>query len=425
MKLEKAKGTKDYPPENEIARQHVISVIRETFELYGFSPLETSILERQETLAAKFAGGEEILKEVYKLKDQGNRELGLRYDLTVPLARFMGMHPDIRMPFKRYEIGRVFRDGPIKLGRLREFLQCDADIIGVNGISGEIEVLSCARDAFKKLGIEIETRLNSRKLLSEIMAACEIGNTEEAILAIDKIEKLGMDYVLKELNSKGISESKSKKLISMIVQKGNNKQTIEAIEKQLGKGSEGMKEIKGLLSELGKAGCEVIFQPSLARGLSYYTGAIYEVYPVQGSVKSSLAAGGRWDNLVSRLLVSKRDYPALGISFGIEPITEVLNEKRPSGIKSPAQIYVIPIGDVDGIKVVQELRKGGVKADIDIMQRGPSKNIDYAGSLGIPLVGFYGEDEMKKGVIKIRNLNTGKESLVKIKEAARSIGKDL
>jgi len=151
MKLEKAKGTKDYPPENEIARQHVISMIRETFELYGFSPLETSILERQETLAAKFAGGEEILKEVYKLKDQGNRELGLRYDLTVPLARFMGMHPDIRMPFKRYEIGRVFRDGPINPGRLREFLQCDADIIGVNGISGEIEVLSCARDAFKNI----------------------------------------------------------------------------------------------------------------------------------------------------------------------------------------------------------------------------------------------------------------------------------
>ena len=169
MELQNAKGTKDIPPEEKIIKQKIVDTLKEVFELYGFNPIETPLLERYETIAAKYAGGAEILKETFKLKDQGKRELALRYDLTVPFSRFVGMNPNLKMPFKRYQIGRVFRDGPIKLGRYREFWQCDVDVVGTKSMKADAECLSIAKEAFKRLNLNVIIKVNNRKILDSML----------------------------------------------------------------------------------------------------------------------------------------------------------------------------------------------------------------------------------------------------------------
>src|SRR3989344_5805444 len=174
MKLEKAKGTRDLLPSEAIPRQAILDKLRKTFELYGFSPAETPILERYETLASKYAGGAEILKETFKLKDQGDRELGLRYDLTVPMCRYIAMNPSLKMPFKRYAIGDVFRDGPVESARYRQFKQCDVDVVGVKGMAADAEVIILASRVFKELGFESVIRVNNRKLLNAVLEYCGV-----------------------------------------------------------------------------------------------------------------------------------------------------------------------------------------------------------------------------------------------------------
>jgi len=191
MNLERAKGTKDYPPEEKIARQEVIDKLRAIFELYGFSPLETPIIERFDVLSAKYAGGAEILKETFKFKDQGDRELGLRYDLTVPLARFIGMNPNLKMPFKRYQMGQVFRDGPIKTGRQREFWQCDVDTVGTKNMIADAEFIKIAQRFFEAIGLNVIIEINNRKLLDGLLEDLKIPEDKknDVIIAIDKLKK--------------------------------------------------------------------------------------------------------------------------------------------------------------------------------------------------------------------------------------------
>src|SRR3989344_2904730 len=193
MKLQLPKGTRDLKPEEAIVRNKIVSALKEVFELYGYNPLETPAFERFDILASKYAGGDEILKETFKLKDQGNRELGLRYDLTVPLARYVGTNPNIKLPFKRYQIGEVFRDGPVASARYRQFLQCDVDVVGSSSIAAEAELINLIYTAFSKLGIEVVIKFNSRKLLNDILdyIGIEKSKQELAILSIDKMEKLG------------------------------------------------------------------------------------------------------------------------------------------------------------------------------------------------------------------------------------------
>src|SRR3989344_9067986 len=212
--LMQAKGTKDYPPEEKLLRNNIVHTIKLQFEKYGFVPLETATLDSLDSLTSKFAGGEEILKEVYKLKDQGKRDLALRFDLTVPLARFIGENPHMKMPFKRYEIGKVFRDGPIKAGRLREFWQCDGDVIGSASMLADGEGLTLARDVFKELNIDIIIKVNNRKLLNGIMQASNITKDKEhAILSLDKLEKFGKDAIKKELKEKKFNDGQIKQLL--------------------------------------------------------------------------------------------------------------------------------------------------------------------------------------------------------------------
>lgn len=191
MTIERAKGTRDLLPEDEILRNEIIDTLKKTFENYGFSPIETPIIERYETLTSKYAGGSEIVKEMFKLKDQGDRDLGLRYDLTVPLARVIVMNPQQKMPFKRYEIGEVFRDGPIKLGRYRQFTQCDADVVGNKNMMADVECIKLAREVFSRLNMKVTIEVNNRKILDSLLDYLKIPNEkrEATMIAIDKIKK--------------------------------------------------------------------------------------------------------------------------------------------------------------------------------------------------------------------------------------------
>ena len=404
---------RDFPPEEKILRDEVISVLKGIFELYGFSPLETPVVERWEVLSAKYSGGEEILKETFKLTDQGGRQLGLRYDLTVPLARFVGMNPTIKRPFKRYQIGTVYRDGPIKKGRTREFYQCDADIVGSSSPLADAECVQLALDVFEKLGIDVEVKINNRKVLYELAQAAEIPEelTEAAILSLDKLEKIGPDGVLREMIERGIARVSAERFLS-------GAQDREALKK-----GEGYRELEPVLSALQDP--RVVWTPSLARGLSYYTGTIYEVYAKNSSVTGSLAAGGRYDNMIGQFLGGSEKIPAVGISFGLEPILEVLKEKHSERIvrKTVTQVYVIPFKTLlaEGRAICQQLRRAGIKTDMDFSAKGISDGLKYANAYEIPFVVIVGPDEVAAGKVKLRDMRSGEEKLLTVDEVPHQI----
>jgi histidyl-tRNA synthetase len=413
MELQLPRGMRDFPPEEKILRDEVISVLKGIFELYGFSPLETPVVERWEVLSAKYSGGEEILKETFKLTDQGGRQLGLRYDLTVPLARFVGMNPTIKRPFKRYQIGTVYRDGPIKKGRTREFYQCDADIVGSSSPLADAECVQLALDVFEKLGIDVEVKINNRKVLYELAQAAEIPEelTEAAILSLDKLEKIGPNGVLREMIERGIARTSAERFLL-------GAQDREALKK-----GEGYRELEPVLSALQDP--RVVWTPSLARGLSYYTGTIYEVYAKNSSVTGSLAAGGRYDNMIGQFLGGSEKIPAVGISFGLEPILEVLKEKHPNRImrKTVTQVYVIPFKTLlaEGRAICQQLRRAGIKTDMDFSAKGISDGLKYANAYEIPFVVIVGPDEVAAGKVKLRDMRSGEEKLLTVDEVPHQI----
>ena len=417
MQLERAKGTEDFPPEKKILRNEIIEKLKKVFERYGFNPLETPILERYSTLSAKYAGGSEILKETFRLKDQGNRELGLRYDLTVPLARFIAMNPQIGFPFKRYQIEKVFRDGPVTKARIREFWQCDVDIVGVKSLLADVEIIQLALDALKELGLECTIKINNRKLLNEIISSVNIKNDpNDVILCIDKLYKLGQDVVEKELKEKGVATEQIASIMSIITIKGSNKEKQEKLQKKIPE-SEGLQEIQEVLKYCKE---NVEFDITLARGLSYYTGTVFEIVLKDKSLGCSLGGGGRYDNMIGGF-ADRDEISAVGISFGLEPIFTVL-ENLGKAKKTTTQIYIIPINTIkQSLDLTQKLRNKGLNVDLDINERNISKNLNYANKNEIPYVIFLGEDEVKKKKVKLRNMKTGKEIFLSINDVVKKI----
>ncbi len=368
--LQRARGTRDILPEEQIVKGQVISVLKETFELFGYSPLETPIIERFDVLCSKYAGGAEILKETFKLKDQGGRELGLRYDLTVPMARVVGMNPQLKMPFKRYQIGEVFRDGPVSLGRYRQFIQCDIDVVGCKDMTADAEIVNIAAVAFKKLGLNLEIKVSNRKILNGIMekVGIEDDKRDAAILSIDKLEKFGRDAVVKELGEKGISNDSIIGLMDIITISGTNEEKLNELKKLI-PDNEGLKEIEAMMNYLNISDVNFIFDVSLARGLSYYTGTIFETFVKDSKIKSAVCSGGRWDKMIGEFLQGG-DYPAVGISFGLERIFDAYLEKNPIKQKVVTQLFIIPIGTLEqSLGIAKQLRESGVKVDIDLMGR--------------------------------------------------------
>ncbi|MFC2135639.1 histidine--tRNA ligase [Bacteroidota bacterium] len=424
MKLMNARGVRDFPPEEKIIRQEIVDSLRTTFEEYGFNPIETPAIERLDVLSSKYAGGTEILKETFKFRDQGKRDLCLRYDLTVPFARFVGMNPNLKMPFKRYQIGRVYRDGPIKLGRYREFWQCDVDVVGTKSMLAEAELLDIASKVFKKLGFKVILKVSNRKVLDGIMESSGIKEIKwtDAILTIDKLEKFGKTEVVKELKSKGIDDKAIKKVFGIIQKQDTNKKTIDNLKLFLkeGIGAEGLAEMEELLKYLRSLKVTIDFDPSLARGLAYYTGPVFEVFLKDSKIKSAVAGGGRYDNLIGDFLEKKDSYPATGISFGLEVITDALSAKEKK--KSVVDVYIISIKTpAESLKIAKELRNAGIKTDMDIVGRGISKNLDYANTYNIPYVLFVGQQELAKKKVKLRDMKSGKEQLLSVDEVIKKL----
>lgn len=419
-KLERARGTRDFSFGEALQRQQIVSTLRGVFELYGYNPIETPVIEKFETIASKYAGGEEILKETFRLTDQGGRELGLRYDLTVPMCRFIATNPNLKMPFKRYQIGNVFRDGPLKTGRYREFAQCDVDIVGVKSMAVDAEMIAIAQDVFKKLQLNAVIKVNSRKLLNGIIAAAGIkaDKAETTILTLDKLEKTGQAAVEKELAEKGTAAAAIKKLMELITAKGSSAK-LQKLEKEItsSEGKEGLQELQELFGSLEDKG-NVEFDPSLARGLAYYTGTVFEVFLKNSEITSAVAAGGRYDKMIGSFVGSGRDYPAVGISFGLDVIEDALGMEKKEKKKITTVAYIIPIkAGAEARRIAAELRNGGINTDIDMNNRDIKKNMEYSAAAGIPYVVLVGEKEVKSGKVTLRNMKTGKEESVTLTEA--------
>lgn len=425
MELKRAKGTRDFLPEEKIARNGVVEILRKTFERYGFNPLETPTLERMDVLSSKYAGGAEILKETFSLKDQGGRELGLRYDLTVPFARVIAMNKGLRMPFKRYAIGRVFRDGPLKLGRYREFWQCDVDVVGCNSFAAEVELFNIVRDVFSEIGVEVVIKVNDRRLLDAVIERSGVDKKKvnEVILVIDKIDKVGVDAVKKELiDSVGIGAKVCDSLLDVVLCKGSNQDKLKVVSDFV-KDNDGLDNLDRIFSEVDF----LEFSPSLARGLTYYTGTVFEVFLKDGKIGSSLSAGGRYDKLIGELVGDGKEYPSVGISFGLDVINEVLKMKNEGkGRKTVVDVFVVSIGCADEArKIVQKFRDGGLKVDIDLLERGVSKNLDYASKAGIKYVVLVGKKELEAKKVKLKNMASGDEKMMTVNECFKFLTTEL
>lgn len=403
MKPTLAKGTQDKPAKEQIVRGKIMRVLRSNFKKYGFNPLQTPIIERYDVLTSKFAGGEEILKEIYTLNDQGGRDLALRYDLTVPLARYVSMNLDLKLPFKRYQIGQVFRDGPIKAGRFREFTQCDADVVGSNNLYNDAELLKMASCVFDDLDLDVVIKVNNRKILDAIIP---VDDKNSFILSLDKLEKIGKKGVKDELLEKGFDEEViDDVLINLDLGYDELKE----------KFSESMQEVDELLNYCKVLGVDVLFTPSLARGLSYYTGSVFEVFLKDSAITSSIAAGGRYDRMISDF--ANKDYPAVGISFGLDVIMAALDSFDK---ESMVDVFVININqEVEAIKLTEELRSKGVSCDFN--QRNVKKGLGFAASYKIPFVLFVGEDEVKNKLYTLRDMSSGKESKLSVEDIVKTV----
>ncbi|MBT4446701.1 histidine--tRNA ligase [archaeon] len=426
MKLQLAKGVKDIPSETKIIKNQIISKLQQSFERFGFSPLETPIIERFETLAAKFAAGtdSDALKEIFKVTDNAERKLALRFDLTVPMARYVAMNKDLKYPFKRYEVGRVYRDGPIKLGRTREFWQCDIDIVGAKSMLAEAELLAVAENFFNSVDIDVKIKVNNRQILSGILAQSgikELEKQEAAIISIDKLDKIQESGVTKELLEKGFSEKQCVDIFKLI-EKGIS---LQDLKKKIQDESaiEGIEKLEELFANLeGMNLKKVIFDVSLARGLAYYTGTVYEVFSTSGPVTSSIAAGGRYDDMIASFMNSKQQVPAVGISFGIEPIMEILKSKQSIIQKSTARVYLVPIKtESESLKVATELRNANINVCVSMGKKGISKNLAYANSLGIPYTIIIGEKELENKKLTLRNMESGKEESLTTEEIIKKL----
>ncbi|MFE6169453.1 histidine--tRNA ligase [Viridibacillus arvi] len=414
MDYQNVKGTQDYLPEAEVIRRKVRRTLEDTFIQYGCKPIETPILNYTELMASKYGGGAEILEEMYTLTDRGERDLALRYDLTIPFAKVVAMNPAIRMPFKRYEIGKVFRDGPIKTGRFREFTQCDVDIVGVESQIAEAELMEMALSAFTKLDLKIAVQYNNRKLLSGMLEMFEVPTDlmSAVILVLDKLEKVGVPAVKKELSELGLPltvvdsierflTDEKNKTINYFMPFSNVNNNIE----------QGVNELKALESFLKylKISEQCIFNPFLARGLEIYTGTIYELFLVDKTIKSSIGSGGRYDNAIGGLLGSEQSFSTVGISFGLDVIYTAISLNDTAALEaSLLDYYIIPMNTLkESLLVATRLRQKGYKVELDMSNKKIGKALDRANSEGIRNVIIVGENEVELNQITVKNMETG------------------
>ena len=440
------KGTRDFSPIEMARRNYIFDTIRDVFRLYGYRQIETPAMENLSTLMGKY--GEEGDKLLFKILNSGdymkdvdmtmlqngdlNRvaaqlcEKGLRYDLTVPFARYVVQHRnEITFPFKRFQIQPVWRADRPQKGRYREFYQCDADVVGSDSLVNEIELLSMIDEVFRRLKINIEIKLNNRKVLAGI--AEYIGAPEKIIditVAIDKIDKIGLDAVKEELTERGLSVDAVEKLTPVLLIDGSTEQRIEKLAEIIGNtesGRLGIDELKIVFDGVKKAGIEarITLDVSLARGLNYYTGTIIEVKALDVEI-GSITGGGRYDNLTG--IFGLKDVSGVGISFGADRIYDVLNtlDLYPENTLSAVEVMFANMGENEAavsMKMLREIRRAGIAAEIYPDVSKMQKQMKYADTLGVKYVAIVGETEAANGTLTLKNMATGDQQTVTPDEA--------
>lgn len=432
-KTQPARGMRDFLPEDVRKREYVIGVIKEVYERYGFEPIETPAAENIETLMGKY--GEEGNQLIYKILKRGVHEgtgeadLALRYDLTVPLARVVAEYRD-KLPkfFKRYQIQPVWRADRPARGRYREFYQCDVDVLGSRSMIVEAEIISASSEVLSKLGFtDFVVRLNHRKVLSGILHAAGIASAKHdtALVALDKLDKIGTEGVLREFAQREVlSEAAGKELLALVEASGDNEETLQRLEKFIGSntvGAEGLNELREIISYASSS--VVRLDPSLARGLSYYTGAIIEIQVKE--LAGSMGGGGRYDNLVGMFL--GQDIPACGFSLGLERIILIMSEQNmfPENVlRSPADVMVA-IWNEDSIPqsvaLAQKLRASGLRVDLYPEADKLGKQFKYASSRGVPFVAVLGDDERSRGEVALKNMTTGEQVAIPQEDLAKRL----
>ncbi|CCY93575.1 histidine--tRNA ligase 1 [Firmicutes bacterium CAG:884] len=421
MKLRNLKGTEDFLFKDQVVRNKIIDTLKQNFEKYGYMPIETPILNYYDLLALKYEEGDEILNEIYRLSDQGNRDIGLRYDLTVPFCKVVGMQKELRLPFRRYEIGKVFRNGPVKLGRTREFYQCDVDVVGIDGRLIETEQIVMAIEIFKCLGIDINVLYNNRKFMNGLLIEAGISNPTFGVIGIlDKLDKVDRKTIYKMFNDEGIDNSIVDNIFNIF---GKSLDEYNVLYKDSSNEllKNGLNELNDVTDSLKKLNYldNITFDSYLSRGLEIYTGIVFEFRDKLKRLTGSLGAGGRYDKIITNFINDGNVYPAVGLSFGLEPIYVILkNEEKFSLV----DYYIIPMNtEIECLELASKMRDKGKRVLIEMNNRKIKKSFDYANKENIPYVIVIGENEIKENKITIKNMNEGSQEMIDIDEFLRRI----
>lgn len=444
------KGTRDFGPVEMAKRNYIFDTIKEVYALYGFQQIETPAMETLQTLMGKY--GEEGDKLLFKILNSGDYmnkvsdedlhslnslklaaklcEKGLRYDLTVPFARYVVQHrEELQLPFKRYQIQPVWRADRPQKGRYREFYQCDADVVGSDSLLNEVELMQIVDTVFTKFGVRVCIKINNRKILTGIAEV--IGEAEKIVditVAIDKLEKIGLDKVNEELRNDGISEEAIGKLQPIISLSGSNEEKLEVISQVLAgseTGQKGVEETRFILDTLKTVGLhnEIELDLTLARGLNYYTGAVFEVKALDTPM-GSITGGGRYDNLTG--IFGLPGLSGVGISFGADRIYDVLNalDLYPKEAVNSTQVLFINFGEKETaycLPIVGKLRQAGIRAEIYPDKAKMKKQMSYANAKNIPFVVLAGENEMAAGQVTLKNMESGEQTLVTTEELIAAV----
>ena len=441
-----AKGTRDFGPEEVSKRNYIISTIKSHFETFGFMPIETPSFENSETLMGKY--GDEGDRLIFKILNSGDylakvgddlyqkkdaaaltstiSEKALRYDLTVPFARYVVMHQnEIDLPFKRYQVQPVWRADRPQKGRFREFFQCDADVVGSTSLWQEVEFVQLYDAVFSSLGVAgVTIKLNNRKILSGIAEV--IGAKDKLIdftVALDKLDKIGEDGVKKEMLEKGITESAIEKVQPLFSFQGSNTSKLESLKAMLTSSEEGLKGVEELsfiltaIDTLGLKSSNLDLDVTLARGLNYYTGAIIEVAAPEKVKIGSIGGGGRYDDLTG--IFGLKNVSGVGISFGLDRIYLVLEELGlfPTSVSATTEVLFLNFGSQEalyGLKAVKVLRENGIKAELYPDDAKMKKQMNYANKRGIPFVVLAGESEMEQGTFTLKDMTSGTQDKVNL-----------
>lgn len=444
------KGTRDYSPEIMVKRNYIFDTIKSVFKLYGYMPLETPAMENLSTLMGKY--GEEGDKLLFKILNSGDfignipdnelleknsikltgkiSEKGLRYDLTVPFARFVVQHQnELTFPFKRYQIQPVWRADRPQKGRYREFYQCDVDVVGSDSLLHEVELIQMVDEVYRRLKIKVRLLINNRKILAGI--AETIGYSDQLTditVAIDKMDKIGLDNVNAELRDKGITEEAITKLQPILNLQGNNAEKLEKLREVLKESTIGLKGIEELetvfdyLKDL-EITTEIKLDLTLARGLSYYTGAIFEVKALDAEM-GSITGGGRYDDLTG--IFGLKNMSGVGISFGADRIFDVMSQLDlfPKDNTTTTQILFVNFGSREEkycLPLLKQLRALGINAEIYPEASKMKKQMAYADRKGIPFVALVGENEMQESIVSLKNMATGEQVNIKTGELAEKL----